>query len=29
SKRSRRKLDEQHENLDHLFPEDWPVHPKG
>lgn len=29
SKRSRRKLDEQHENLDHLYPEDWPVHPKG
>ncbi|WP_130865762.1 peptide deformylase [Acidipropionibacterium timonense] len=29
SKRSRRKLDEQHAELDHLYPADWPVHPKG
>lgn len=29
SKRSRRKLDEQHADLDHLYPDDWPLTPKG
>lgn len=29
SKRSRRKLDEQHEGRAHLYPDDWPIHPKG
>lgn len=28
SKRARRKLDEQHEELDHLYPADWPLSPK-
>lgn len=28
SSRSRRKLDEQHEELSKLYPEDWPVSPK-
>ncbi|MGO4957544.1 peptide deformylase [Luteococcus sp. Sow4_B9] len=29
SKRSRRKLDEQVEQLAHLYPDDWPITPKG
>lgn len=29
SSRGRRKLDEQHEQLVHLYPDDWPVSPKG
>ncbi|MEL4504035.1 peptide deformylase [Luteococcus sp. H138] len=29
SARSRRKLDEQHEQLKHLYPDDWPITPKG
>ena len=29
SSRARRKLDEQHEQLKHLYPDDWPVSPKG
>lgn len=28
SSRSRRKLDEQHEQLAHLYPDDWPITPK-
>ncbi|MES8326259.1 peptide deformylase [Cutibacterium acnes] len=29
SKRARRKLDEQHESVAHLYPDDWPLTPKG
>ncbi|WP_420175655.1 peptide deformylase [Luteococcus sp. OSA5] len=29
SKRARRKLDEQVEQLAHLYPDDWPITPKG
>ena len=29
SKRSRRKLDEQHDKVAHLYPDDWPLTPKG
>ncbi|MDR0837893.1 MAG: peptide deformylase [Propionibacteriaceae bacterium] len=29
SARSRRKLSEERESKRHLYPEDWPVHPKG
>ncbi|GAA1390591.1 peptide deformylase [Luteococcus peritonei] len=29
SSRARRKLDEQHEQLKHFYPDDWPVSPKG
>jgi peptide deformylase len=29
SARSRRKLDQERESLRHLYPGDWPIHPKG
>jgi peptide deformylase len=29
SGRGRRKLNEQRESLRHLYPSDWPIHPKG
>lgn len=29
SKRARRKLDEQHDSVAHLYPDDWPLTPKG
>ena len=29
SSRARRKLDQQVESLAHLYPEDWPLTPKG
>jgi peptide deformylase len=29
STRSRHKLDQEKERLAHLYPTDWPVHPKG